>query len=153
MYSEEFHVGVYWGMRSESHDVCVDRIAILLNSFGHIDPLFVQWCIPGESLEQSQTPARTDKESISAMLHHDPFMAVPDVELGYSFGLWSGGSEREAAGLTILCGSSADGLLNSCGVRLPSEGARVDRIVRSSVLSEVMRVASSPESVGEFRLR
>jgi hypothetical protein len=118
-------IGLYWSARKESLDQCSARCFSTLS------------CLRAHGFSSFYHLGRTRKEalkhrfelslgSIRQLLkrgvHRNDIDRKPIPDLGYSFGLWSGGPEDRSYAVSSYCGSYSPFVGNSFLVRLPAIG-------------------------------
>jgi hypothetical protein len=145
---ENYYLGAYWGNRPESAGECARRVQVLLRDLSHCDATLGQWFEKGGSRAHAlkRPVSYGDEQVLSELLEKSCVRrrAINDVasSLGFRIGLWSGAPDSESSALSVSCGGSASTsqawVPNSCVIDLPQEGAPRERLLRVSVLLEIV---------------
>jgi len=140
---ETYYLGAYWGPRQEDAEACAQRLAHMVRLLGPLDPLFARWFKSAKSLKEAlKRPLDEELEGLRKyiqrnLMKDDRRMPMPDV--GFSLGLWNGGSEGEDAWLSIGCGGYFERMSNRCVLRAPDEGPIGERVLTGAFQAEVLR--------------
>jgi hypothetical protein len=141
--SETYYVGAYWGARKESAGECARRMEVFLKELAQVDPLFTRWFKSARSRKQMlQRPLEIELAPLQAYFQRNLMrddMRVPMEELGFSVGLWNGGSGDEDVNLYLACGGCCAGLPNFCLMHPPHTEAGLERAASGTVFSGVLR--------------
>ncbi len=141
--SETYYLGAYWGPRKESAEECARRAQAFFKGLEQADPLFSRWFKAAKSRKQMlQRPLELDLPALqkylqSKVLRDDLRMPMEDV--GFSVGLWNGGSGGDDVGLSLVCGGYSQWTPNFCVLRPPSSGPHAERLLTGPLLVEVLR--------------
>jgi hypothetical protein len=143
-YPETYSAGAYWGPRQESPEDCARRTATFLDLLASCDPLLAQWYTPARS--------RRDARNVPLMPPEVPTLAElfrrgvnrekggPAIErLGFRFSFDNGESGEGYASLRINGGMYSEAVSNHCLLSLPSKGSAAARLLRTPVLTNVVR--------------
>ncbi|MCP3161869.1 immunity 52 family protein [Myxococcus qinghaiensis] len=143
-YPETYYAGAYWGPRQESAEECARRAVAFLEMLAACDPFLSHWNkIPKPRGRGRKTPLMppelsTLTEAYRRGVNREP--GGPPVEsLGLTVSAYNDGTGQDRATLSMNCGSYANGMSNACVLSLPSEGENAERVIATSVLSEVVR--------------
>ncbi|HYO71601.1 MAG TPA: immunity 52 family protein, partial [Archangium sp.] len=128
---------------------CARRAEVFLTSIANVDPAFSQWFEGGRSRKDAlKRPIEPSGEALAKRIRRGKDRQFEDI--GYSVWAWNGASDDyDASGFNFKCGGYCEGLSNRCVVNLPSRGPNAERVLRVSVLSELVRsmvLAWEPES-------
>jgi hypothetical protein len=144
---ENYYLGAYWGSRKESSLECAERTLALLQGLSFCDEAFQRWFQRGRSRHDALArPIELDRQVLQQLFERgvnrrDERSVIED--LGFRIGLWNGGADDEAVGLSALCGCFASTgmprIPNSCTLDLPSKGRVAERVLRADVLLDVIR--------------
>lgn len=141
---ETYYAGAYWGPRKESPDECARRGVSFLNLLAACDPLLAHWNkIPKPRGRGRKTPLMppdlaTLTEAFGRGVNREP--GGPAIEdLGLTVEAYNDGSGQDFAHVRMHVGSYAEGMSNACVLSLPSKGEGAERILTSSMLTEVVR--------------
>ena len=144
---ETYHLGAYWGPRQEDAEACAKRITHMVRLLEPVDPLFARWFKNAKSLKETlKHPLDSNLEALSKYIQRklmtdDRRMPMP--ELGFSLGLWNGGTGGDDAWLRIACGGYAERLYNLCRLRAPDEGPIGERVLTIAFQVEVLRAIAA----------
>jgi hypothetical protein len=112
-----------------------------------VDPLFARWFKKAKSFKEAlKRPLDSDREGLrkyiqSKMMKDDRREPMP--ELGFSVGLWNGGSGGDDAWLRMGFGGYSEWVPNSCVLRTPEEGAIGERALSTAFQTEVLRAIAT----------
>ncbi len=141
--SERFYVAAYWGPRQESAEECSRRARAFFESLAPVDPLFERWFKEAKSLKQMlQRPLELDLPSLQKYLQGKVLrddLGFPMDDVGFSVGLWNGGSGGDDVGLSLVCGGYSPWTPNVCALRPPHIGPHAERALTAPVQSAVLR--------------
>lgn len=142
---ESYYIGVYWGVRRESVEMCTQRAVQFLTNLTRCSPYLSHWFMPGQSIKEAlKHEIGIDAETISQLLvagkNYADFGSKAIEPLGFRLSLWSpGGNSAESSSLTIKCGSYAPiPGINSCVINLPYQGASADNLLHTPMLTTIM---------------
>lgn len=91
---ETYYIGAYWGAKKEDAGARARRLAALVQTLTHVDPLFASWFKNAKSLKESlKRPLELESSALSkyvqrCMMRDDRCMPMED--LGFSVWLWNG---------------------------------------------------------------
>ena len=140
-------VGVYWGAREESREVCAERISAFLIALANQDPALSRWFEQVFSLKQPRVPIPTAPEDLAPLLEVSRLDAgrreiIP--ELGFDFSAWDGRDDGVAASLAVACGIYSSVVPNSAVVSFDPQAALSLDLLRGILRSAV--AAFDPEN-------
>ena len=140
---DKYYVGAYWGPRKETALECARRAELFLHMLARCDPAFVQWYRAGRGFprELPGHPLRPQMEELEQFLLKGRNRTDVDKEviedLGFGQIVWN--AKEEATFIHLSCGGySPWGGPNVCLLRPPRKGAIRERLLRASVLAEVL---------------
>ncbi|HEX8706340.1 MAG TPA: immunity 52 family protein [Myxococcaceae bacterium] len=140
---ETYYLGAYWGPRPEDATACAQRLEHMVQLLKPVDPLFARWFKKAKSVKEAlKRPLDSDREGLrnyiqSKLMKDDLREPMPD--LGFSVGLWNGGSGGDDMWLSIGCGGYSEWVSNSCVLRAPRQGPIGDRVLATPFQTEVLR--------------
>lgn len=146
-------VAFYWGPRSMSLDESVRNLLQVFSALRSAG--FETFRRKGGSRKNAEASHfEPTPESVSVLLargvNRRDIGREIIVELGFSFGLWSGGKEDEAYQLTGLFGASTDTFPNNLLLELPAGGpyafASAEQRVRA-LFPELVRILSPSDAI------
>lgn len=136
--SEAYWMGVYWGSRQETAEVCAGRAATFFRLLSECHPDYARW------YEQASSPQRALRLSFEPT--PERFMRFFELEKyqilddGFSFSAWTGHEQQERGGMVMFhCGSDAEVAPNSVRLHFPKEALGSERMLTASLLSRVMK--------------
>lgn len=141
---ENYHIGVYWGVRKEDVDVCTRRAVSFFEQLARCDPIFSRWFRLGRSRKEAlRREVKPDQETLRRLFlkgrHYTDFGHELMAELGFSIGLWNGGSDKESVSIFIGCGGYTPFVSNSCEISgLESDSPAASRLLQVSTLTMIM---------------
>ena len=116
-------LAVYWGPRFAEHAECVGLLSGAFSALAEAG--YVEWRRKGWSRKDAERRVFTSDESSIAKLlqvNRREIDKTPILELGYSFGLWSGGPEHYAYEFSGKVGNTTQIGKNCLLLRLPKTG-------------------------------
>lgn len=130
---ETSYIGCYWGDRQESASSGAATLATVLEGLADLDPLLSTWFKTGTTATPGQ-PVSTDAAALTSLLesgvNRTDFGNEVITRLGYSFDLWNGAAEDQAASLggTVGIHAGKPGIVNSVVLDLPATFAPDARV-------------------------
>ena len=144
---ETYNLGAYWRARPEDAEESAQRLAHMVRLLEPLDPLFAHWFKNAKSLKETlKRPLDPDLAGLrkyiqSKLMKDDRRQPMPD--LGFSFGLWNGGSGGDDVWLSMACGGYVEHVSNYCVLQLPDEGAIGERVLTTTFQTEVLRAIAT----------
>ncbi len=140
---EDYYVGAYWGPRRETARECARRAELFFHMLARCDPSFTQWYRSGRGAprELPGWPVLPEVMELEKLLLQSRNRATVDKEvieeLGFSRIMWN--AKEGASDLHLSCGKySPWSHPNICLLKLTSECAVRERLLRNAVLTEVL---------------
>jgi len=140
--AETYYLGVYWGPRQEDAEACAQRLARMVGLLEPVDPLFARWFKNAKSLKETlKRPLDTELAGLRThiqrkLMKDDRRQPMPD--LGFSLGLWNGGSGGDDAWFSMGCGGYCEHVSNYCALRTPHKGPVSERVLTTSFQTAVL---------------
>ncbi|WNG21226.1 Imm52 family immunity protein [Cystobacter fuscus] len=145
--TEDYYVGAYWGPRKETALECARRAELFFHMLARCDPSFVQWYRAGRGFprELPGHPVNTEVEALEKWLlkgrsRTDVSKHVIE-DMGFSQSMWN--AKKEATDIRIHCGMYTSWAPNSCLLKVTRESPIRERLLRVSVLAEVLTVMAT----------
>ena len=149
---ESYYAGAYWGVRPETASECAEHALLFFEKLTRIDPSWQQWCRAGKR-PRGAPPLKanvSDKQELEELFRRGRNRAnvrkEVDEELGFYITVWT--PEKNYTMVRIHGGVYTPFISNVCVITFPSEGASAERILRMSVMKQVlmcMTMAWDPE--------
>ncbi|SES85450.1 immunity 52 family protein [Stigmatella erecta] len=132
---ETYYAGSYWLARPEPAEACAHRAERFFHLLAQCDPAWTRWYRPVQSFEEARnlqvnTEAASFQRLFAAREHQ--------IEEGFSFGLWAGGSPQETSTVDVRCGFAAPWLSSACVLKPFHEGAARERVLTASGLTQAL---------------
>jgi hypothetical protein len=145
-----FYIGCYWMDRKEDADACATRMLACLKGLAGCDAVFEDVF----ATAKRKPPYRISLEigAIKPVLERGrnredlpPFRVIEKLGFSGSFASDWKTARNEEWVLRFFCGAypNTPHLMNSCILRLPSEGEAVSRLLQSGTMVSMMRVLIS----------
>lgn len=138
---ESFHIGCYWGARSETIEECFKKVSQTLNLLKETElAYFQQWYRLGKSRKDAlKHQVSTNEADLVKLLEKGKDKLFPD--LGYSISLWNGQKEGEDLRFSIRCGSTFAKTGNTVNFNLPKQGDQINDFINfESIYSLISRL-------------
>ena len=140
---EDYYIGAYWGPRKETALECARRAELFLRGLARCEPSFGQWYRGGRGAPRGLpghpvSPAVEELEKLLLISRSRTDVGKEIIErLGFSRIMWN--AKEEATDLHLTCGGYSPWAgPNSCLLKPPRQGAVRERLLRVSVLAEVL---------------
>ena len=146
---ESLYLGVYWLARGDSAEHCAREAARLFQSLAECDRALSHWYSKGRTLEA----ALEKKLETQASFLEQTFLLQQGQEgraqgEGFSLRVWNGQHEEGGTRLSLHCGEATHWVSNSCVLSIPREGPTAERLLKPSLLTQILRalvLAWNPE--------
>lgn len=134
--SGDLYVGAYWGPRQEDAGQCADRLTACFQGLHDCDKVFAKWFERGKSRREAlKKPVDVRSKDIVRRLleagrHRRDLDRIVMDDLGFTVGLWNGGSDSRSVSISICCGLYSENphLRNSVVIDLPEDlGSLADK--------------------------
>ena len=141
---ENYYAGAYWVSRRETALECAQRADLFFNLLARCDSSFSHWYRSGRGFprELPGHPVRPgieewEKLLLLSRIRTDGKKKVIE-DLGFNENFWN--AKKERARILLHCGdySSFGNISNSCIFHPPTEGKVHERVLRVSVLADVL---------------
>jgi len=144
---ETYYLGMYWGPRQESAEVCAQRTAHMVRLLEPLDPLFARWFKCVRSLKESlKRPLDVELGALGQYIQSRVMRDSarrPMADLGFSVHLWNGESGGDDVWLDVCCGGYFEQVPNSCVLRTPYKGPVGERVLTTAFQKQVLRAIAT----------
>jgi hypothetical protein len=134
--TETYYAGSYWLARQESAEACSRRAEVLFKLLANCDPEWAHWYEAANSFEEARTlHLATDAATLLKVFRRKRNRIGDGVRLW----VWTGSDPERTTGFDAVWGDSSHHLNNYCVLTPPEQGLVAERVLMSTVMSQVLR--------------